>query len=177
MKRSNKYSNTSSVLGSFSESRWRSDPQFVFARTKKRPPWVRAVRFSMHIPNVPITRRVVYRSGAIRCSLSRVNEARFGLGALALRGPIASIPIQGPLRFNHRGSSCGGAYEISDCGLHIRHRMSALPPKADIAGRDLDVRFVPTTEVEITQIGAAVSGMATEIKCRSALSGLQLARQ
>jgi hypothetical protein len=84
----------------------------------------------MHIPNVPITRRVVYRSGAIRCSLSRVNEARFGLGALALRGPIASIPIQGPLRFNHRGSSCGGAYEISDCGLQIRHRMSALPPKA-----------------------------------------------
>ena len=50
----------------------------------------------MHIPNVPITRRVVYRSGAIRCSLSRVNEARFGLGALALHW-VSSADRMAPL--------------------------------------------------------------------------------
>jgi hypothetical protein len=47
--------------------------------------------------------------------------------------------------------------------------MSALPLKADIRRRHRDVSSGPTTEVEITHIGAAVSGMAKKIKCRLAL--------
>jgi hypothetical protein len=33
--------------------------------------------------------------------------------------------------------------------LHPSNAMSALPPKADIAGRRLDVRFVPKTDITI----------------------------
>jgi len=31
----------------------------------------------------------------------------------------------------------------------LRNAMSALPPKADIRGRDIDVRFVPKADIEV----------------------------
>jgi hypothetical protein len=47
--------------------------------------------------------------------------------------------------------------------------MSVQQPITDSCRTSRRVGSGPTTEVEITHIGAAVSGMAKEIKCRSAL--------
>jgi hypothetical protein len=47
--------------------------------------------------------------------------------------------------------------------------MSALPPKADIAGRQLDVRFVPTAEVGLAcPFGLLCSRMASAAQSAAA---------
>jgi hypothetical protein len=130
----------------------------------------------MHIPNVPITRRVVYRSGAIRCSLSRVNEARFGLGALALRGLIASIPIQGPFASitvvvaaaAHTRFPIADCISDTECLLYPRKRslverigMSALCQKATVKSPRAPKVNVETLPTVLAQ--AACSRFSTRI--------------
>jgi hypothetical protein len=64
-------------------------------------------------------------------------------------------------------SESGHSLRRSECPLWVKsgHRiaaplMSALPPKADIAERDLDVRFVPKTDILLFDhlVGAGEQG-------------------
>jgi hypothetical protein len=58
------------------------------------------------------------------------------------------------IKFVVRELACIAANSIRLCPLWVKsgqlkrlHPMSALPPKADIAERDRDVRFVPTGDI------------------------------
>ena len=75
MKRSNKYSNTSSVLGSFSESRWRSDCPICVCAHKETAPMAEGRKvFDAH-PKRAYNPARCLSFRRFRCSLSRVNEA------------------------------------------------------------------------------------------------------